>query len=77
MLWLRKKIQVLQNKSYPEKLKLLRWAVGIAAIGLMLLWLATWSYRKPATEEDNSWKEFGKIFDNLKQLKSDAETISP
>lgn len=66
--WLRKKITDLQNRPFRTKMKILRWSVIVAALILILFWIATLRFRNLQTGE-GAFGKFGEILDNLKQFK--------
>lgn len=68
MEWLRKKITDLQNRPFRTKMKILRRSVIVAALILILFWIATLRFRKAQTD-DGSFDKFGEILKNLKKFK--------
>ncbi len=59
----------LQNKPYPEKLRLLRWVVFWGVILVVIIWIVTLQLRKPSVELEGP-KPFEEVFENLKNLRT-------
>ncbi|OGE75722.1 MAG: hypothetical protein A3C85_04625 [Candidatus Doudnabacteria bacterium RIFCSPHIGHO2_02_FULL_48_21] len=58
----------LQNKPYPEKIRILKFAGIVAAIFIALVWALTLQFR--STGESSEKEKFAPLWENLQKLRN-------
>jgi flagellar basal body-associated protein FliL len=59
-------IEHLRNQPREKKIRIIWIAVGIAVIVMVILWAATWHYRKQVPKDMTLFDTIGRGFNDLK-----------